>query len=148
MLVCVLLTWAEPSIVRASCGLDLPPRDTIVREFLRPPCERCAGHRGIDYETRAGSDVPSVARGRVSFAGQVAGRLYVVVDTGSLRVTHGGLAAVSVEEGQMVASGQVIGVAGSTTYIGVRRGEWYVDPRSCGARRTRLVPEGDGERHR
>ena len=109
---------------------------------------RCAGHRGIDYVTRAGSDVASVASGRVSFAGQVAGTLYVVIDTGSVRVTHGGLAAIGVQAGEMVAVGQSVGVAGSVTYIGVRRGEWYVDPRRCGVRRTRLVAEGDRNPHR
>ena len=109
---------------------------------------RCAGHRGIDYVTRAGRDVASVASGRVSFAGQVAGTLYVVVDTGSVRVTHGGLAAIGVQSGEMVAVGQSVGVAGSVTYIGVRRGEWYVDPRRCGVRRTRLVAEGDRNPHR
>ncbi|NBT38119.1 MAG: hypothetical protein EBT21_08435, partial [Actinobacteria bacterium] len=91
----MLLTWADPRVVRASCGLNLPPRSTILNEFRRPPCPRCAGQRGIDYATSAGSELVSVARGRVSFAGQVAGTLYVVIDTGSLRVTHGGLQSIS-----------------------------------------------------
>lgn len=84
----------------------------------------------------------------VSFAGQVAGTLYVVVDTGVVRVTHGGLRALSVETGEIVAVGQSIGIAGSITYVGVRRGDWYVDPLTCGVRRTRLVPEGDRDPRR
>ena len=109
---------------------------------------RCAGHRGIDYATSVGSELTSVARGRVSFAGQVAGTMYVVIDTGSVRVTHGGLVSIAVHTGELVAVGQSVGVAGSVTYIGVRRGEWYVDPRHCGVRRTRLVAEGDRNPHR
>ena len=148
MLVCVLLTWVDPNVATASCGLSLPPAETIVRDFERPSCVRCAGHRGITYATRAGSAFGSIARGTVSFAGQVAGTLYVVVDTGSVRVTHGGLAEIVVRTGEMVASGQSVGLAGDTTYVGVRRGEWYVDPRRCGVRRTRLVAEGDRDPHR
>ena len=67
---------------------------------------------------------------------------------GSVRVTHGGLAEIVVRTGEMVASGQSVGLAGDTTYVGVRRGEWYVDPRRCGVRRTRLVAEGDRDPHR
>ena len=144
----MLLTWADPRAANASCGIELPPAETIVRDFERPSCVRCAGHRGIDYATGAGSELASVARGRVSFAGQVAGTLYVVIDTGSVRVTHGGLASIAVQSGEMVAVGQSVGVAGPVTYVGVRRGEWYVDPRRCGVRRTRLVAEGDRNPHR
>jgi hypothetical protein len=47
-----------------------------------------------------------------------------------------------------VAVGQAVGTAGPVTYIGVRRGDWYVDPLACGVRRTRLVAEGDRDPHR
>lgn len=84
----------------------------------------------------------------MSFAGQVAGTLYVVVDTGFVKVTHGGLRSIAVGVGDLVESGQAIGVADAITYVGVRRGNWYVDPRACGLRRTRLVAEGDRDPHR
>ena len=73
---------------------------------------------------------------------------FIVIDTGSVRVTHGGLQSIAVETGEMVAVGQAVGTAGPVTYIGVRRGDWYVDPLSCGVRRTRLVAEGDRDPHR
>ena len=89
-----------------------------------------------------------MARGTVSFAGQVAGTWYVVVDTGFVKVTHGGLRTIDVETGDVISIGEAIGTADSVTYIGVRRGEWYVDPRACGLRRTRLVAEEDRDPHR
>lgn len=67
---------------------------------------------------------------------------YVVVDTGVVRVTHGGLQSVDAVEGDVVRVGDLLGVAGETLYVGVRRGDHAVDPLSCGMRRTRLVPEG------
>jgi septal ring factor EnvC (AmiA/AmiB activator) len=128
--------------------LSLPPVASIVREFRRPRCERCSGHRGIDYATNPGAAFGSVARGTVSFAGRVAGTVYVVVDTGFVKVTHGGLRTIDVEMGDFVSIGEAIGTADSVTYIGVRRGEWYVNPRACGLRRTRLVAEGDRDPRR
>lgn len=143
----MLLTWADVRLA-ASCGLDLPPRERIVREFRRPDCERCSGHRGIAYATDADRPLRSVAHGTVSFAGQVAGTLYVVIDTGVVRVTHGELRSITVATGDMVARGQALGMAGPVTYVGVRRGDWYVDPLACGVRRTRLVAEADRGTHR
>ena len=89
-----------------------------------------------------------MAAGVVSFSGDVAGVRYVVVDTGVVRVTHGGLRTMAVERGDVVRVGDPVGVAGETLYVGVRRGDLAVDPQECGMRRTRLVPEGKPKTHR
>ena len=89
-----------------------------------------------------------MASGTVSFAGEVAGVRYVVVDTGVVRVTHGRLQSVDVGKGDVVRVGDVLGVASETLYVGVRRGDHAVDPQSCGMRRTRLVPEEKPKTHR
>ena len=84
----------------------------------------------------------------MSFAGEVAGVRYVVVDTGVVRVTHGRLQSVDVGKGDVVRVGDLLGVAGEMLYVGVRRGDHAVDPQTCGMRRTRLVPEWKPKAHR
>ena len=148
MLACALLTSVDANVAVASCGLRLPKELPILDGFRRPPCPRCAGNRGIEYASIPGSVVRSVAAGVVSFSGDVAGVRYVVVDTGAVRVTHGGLRTMTVERGDVVRVGDPVGVAGETLYVGVRRGDLAVDPQSCGMRRTRLVPEGKPKTHR
>ena len=84
----------------------------------------------------------------MSFAGEVAGVRYVVVDTGVVRVTHGMVQSVVVERGDEVQVGDPVGLASERLYVGVRRGDVAVDPQSCGMRRTRLVPEWKPMAHR
>ncbi len=148
MLVYALLTSADANVARASCGLRLPTALPVVEGFRRPPCPRCAGNRGIEYASVPGSVVRSVASGTVSFAGEVAGVRYVVVDTGVVRVTHGMVQSVVVERGDEVQVGDPVGLASERLYVGVRRGDVAVDPQSCGMRRTRLVPEWKPKAHR
>lgn len=108
-----------------------PPVDAPVRDPFRPPaCRFCAGNRGFEYATEPGDEVRAAAAGVVSFAGQVGGELFVVVDhPDGLRTTYGRLAAVAVGRGAAVAQGRAVGAAGpGTTFFGVRRGEEYLDP--------------------
>jgi len=65
--------------------------------------------------------------------------MYVVVRTeGGLLVTHGRLRSAQVALGESVLVGQGLGAAGTTLYIGVRRGSNYFNPRTC-TRRVRAV---------
>lgn len=121
----------------ASACLVLPSHSHVVDPFRPPPCDRCAGNRGLDLATTPGSAVGAGVSGTVTFAGQVGGRLYVVVRSAHdrrLRVTYGGLATVSVRRGERVAQGQPVGTTADTLFFGTRVGERYVDPLSLASR--------------
>jgi hypothetical protein len=62
-----------------------------------------------------------------------------------LRSSLVGLAVVSVRVGQEVSARDVVGAAGPTLHLGVRRDGRYLDPATLFARRgpARLVPVGD-----
>lgn len=121
----------------ASACLVLPSHSHVVDPFRPPPCDRCAGNRGLDLATTPGSAVGAGVSGTVTFAGQVGGRLYVVVRSAHdrrLRVTYGGLATVSVRRGERVVRGQHVGTTADTLFFGTRVGERYVDPLSLASR--------------
>lgn len=142
-------------------GLCLvPPVNTpVIEPFVAPACSYCAGHRTVDFANTAvvtGTVVAPIA-GRVSFAGEVAGRRFVSVRSGDHTVTVGGLGSLAVSAGQAVAAGETVGRGtglGPVT-LSVRRDagqptEEYLDPGQFLARRigrARLVPT-DGTRPR
>jgi murein DD-endopeptidase MepM/ murein hydrolase activator NlpD len=139
----VVASLLLPLIGLVSCWL--PPVDApVVDPFRAPACDRCAGNRGLEYDTRAGQTVVAVAAGEVSFAGVVAGTRYVVVrHADGRRTTYGKLAASSLREGDTVRAGQRIGTTGDEFFFGLRDGERYLDPSPYLARRVRparLVP--------
>ena len=122
-----------------ACSLALPTHLKVMDDFRAPDCVWCAGNRGIEYRSNPGGSVSSVVDGKVSFVGVVANTMYVVVRTESgLLVTHGRLRSARVELGEAVLVGQGLGSAGTTLYIGVRRGGDYLDPSTC-TRRVRAV---------
>lgn len=115
----------------ASVCLSLPAHSHTIDTFRPPPCDRCAGNRGLELATTPGEAITAGLRGTVTFSGQVGGRLYVVVRSTHdrrLRVTYGGLAAVSVQHGQSVTRGQHVGTAADVLFVGTRVGERYVNP--------------------
>ncbi|MCX7619257.1 MAG: peptidoglycan DD-metalloendopeptidase family protein [Acidimicrobiales bacterium] len=154
---------AGPSPVGASSltsGLDAhglgapqptyqPPVDGVVVDPFRPPSHAYGpGNRGLSYATAPGSVVRAAAAGLVVFAGQVGGTLHVTVLHGDgLRTSYSFLASVLVSEGQEVASGQPIGIAGPTVHFGVRDATGrYLDPADLLAGAVPhvvLVPGGD-----
>ncbi|WP_367320561.1 murein hydrolase activator EnvC [Streptomyces sp. HUAS ZL42] len=114
----------------------------VLRGWEPPATVYGRGHRGVDLAAPPGTPVRAVAAGRVSFAGRVAGKGVVSVElTGTgeppLRTTYEPLRA-SVEKGQEVAAGEVVGTvepAGSHCTVtcvhwGLRRGDVYLDPLS------------------
>jgi murein DD-endopeptidase MepM/ murein hydrolase activator NlpD len=128
-----------------------PVAGGVVDPYRPPECRWCPGNRGIDYQTAPGDPVRSAADGVVAFAGQVAGRLVIVVNhAGGLRTTYDGVAALATSVGSSVRAGDVIGAVGERLHFGVRRGDLYLDPGqflSVTCPRARLVPL-DGRRPR
>ena len=122
-----------------ACSLELPTHLEVIDDFRAPDCVWCMGNRGIEYRSSPGGSVGSGVDGKVSFVGVVANTMYVVVRTKSgLLVTHGRLRSAQVALGESVLVGQSLGSAGTTLYIGVRRGGNYLNPSTC-TRRVRAV---------
>jgi murein DD-endopeptidase MepM/ murein hydrolase activator NlpD len=109
----------------------------VVRGFEVPETPYGSGHRGIDIEVPLGTPVHAAESGRVSFAGAVAGALYVSVDhPDGIRSTYSWLSEVRVRRGQSVTRGEVVGSSGAGhpgtgrphLHFGARIGETYIDP--------------------
>lgn len=119
-----------------------PVAGVVTRDFVEPSCTRCAGRRGITVSTRVGSAVRATRHGRITFAGQVGGALWVVQEVApGVRVTYGRLAEITsgVETGTEATRGSPVGVAGPAVYLGVRVGETPRNPLRCWTRSPRLV---------
>lgn len=124
-----------------------PPVDRpVVDPFRAPAGPYGPGNRGLEYATVPGDVAGAIGPGVVAFAGQVAGRLVVsVVHPDGLRSSLTGLAAVSVTVGQLVRTGDPLGVTGSLLHLGARDGDRYIDPAllfgPARPRHARLVPD-------
>lgn len=121
-----------------------PVSGSVVQSFRAPGCPYCSGHRGLEYETIAGSAVTAVASGVATFAGVVVGVRYVVVrqDDG-LVATYGMLSTSGVRAGDLVATAQIVGSTAESFYFGLRDGGAYIDPEPFIGRvvyQTRLIP--------
>lgn len=120
-----------------------PVRAAVVDPFRLPLGHYGPGNRGLEYRTVPGTPVRSIGDGTVVFAGLVAGRRVVSIDhPDGLRSSLVGLAVISVRAGRRVARGDVVGSAGPTLHLGVRRDGRYLDPATLFTRRgpARLVP--------
>ncbi|WP_329527505.1 M23 family metallopeptidase [Streptomyces sp. NBC_01462] len=117
-------------------------RPSVLRAWQPPATPYGRGHRGVDLAAAPGSPVRSVAPGRVSFAGRVAGRGAVAVElagTGDppLRTTFTPVRA-TVRKGDEVAAGEVLGTLEadgshcptSCLHWGLLRDRTYLDPLS------------------
>ncbi|MFJ4280838.1 M23 family metallopeptidase [Streptomyces massasporeus] len=138
------LADADPPATVPAIGRAWPvgSRPRVLRGWEPPATVYGPGHRGVDLAAPVGTPVRAVARGRVAFAGRVAGRGVVSVDlTGTgdppLRTTYEPVTAV-VEEGEEVEPGEVIATVdergshctATCVHWGLRRGEVYVNPLS------------------
>ncbi|MFB8777251.1 M23 family metallopeptidase [Streptomyces broussonetiae] len=135
----------------------LVPRPPVVRGWDPPPTPYARGHRGVDLAAPAGTPVRAVAPGRVSYAGQVAGRGVVSVElrgTGHppLRTTYEPVSP-TVQRGDEVTPGQQLGTLSPTgshcltpcLHWGLRRSKTYLNPLTLLpphllSRETRLLP--------
>jgi hypothetical protein len=109
----------------------------VLRGFEPPPTPFSSGHRGIDIGADFGTPVRGVAEGTVTFAGSVAGSLFVTIDHGDgYRSTSSFVSQIFVRKGQVVSAGQVIALSGRghpeidapQLHFGVRLNGAYVDP--------------------
>ncbi len=126
------LAEAAPVVPGGRWPLEGSPR--VVQTFDPPAHPYGPGHRGVDLAARAGAPVLTALSGRVVFAGRVAGRGVVSVQTGTLRSTYEPVAA-QVAAGDAVTAGDVLGVLatgghcdGSCLHWGLRSGETYLNP--------------------
>ena len=111
-----------------------PVAAPVIDPFRPPPQPWLPGNRGIEYATTPGTSVRAAGRGRVSFAGPVAGALHVTVaHPDGIRTSYSFLATVTVRAGADVVRGQVVGTAGGRLHVGARRGDTYIDPASLWA---------------
>ncbi len=122
-----------------------PPVDApVVDPFRMPACVWCPGNRGIEFGPAPGQEVRAVDSGTVTFAGSVAGTIYVVVEhADGVRATYGRLRGGGVRRGDRVRAGRLLGTTTDRFYFGLRDGETPVDPTPrLGVRtfKTRLVP--------
>ena len=108
-----------------------------MRGFDPPSSPYGSGHRGIDIGATVGTPVFAPAPGVVTFAGSVAGRLYVTIDHGGgVLSTASFVSSVLVRKGDLVTQGQVVALSGSghagdvspNLHFGVRLNGQYVDP--------------------
>src|SRR3954447_18203843 len=116
----------------------LPRPLTVVRGFDDPQ-PYAPGHRGIDLAAAPGVTVHSPGPGTVRFAGPVAGRPVVSVDSGGLRFSYEPVLP-RVRVGQHVEAGAVLGVLSGghpgcragpgldCLHWGMRSGTRYLDP--------------------
>lgn len=148
----IVLPGAAAEIRGSGAACLLAPTDAaVVDPFREPPCPWCPGNRGLEYGTAPGDPLRAMSDGVVTFAGVVAGTLYVTVahDPAPLRrSTYGGLARSLVAPGDRVTAGQIVARAAGPTLVTVRSPgpggvEVYVDPAPLLGRpswRPRLVP--------
>jgi murein DD-endopeptidase MepM/ murein hydrolase activator NlpD len=114
-----------------------PVSGPVIRAFDPPDDPYGAGHRGIDIAAPFGTPMRSPAPGVVTFAGKVAGNLFLTIDHGAgLESTYSWLSALMVKKGDAVTAGQVVAATGtghpgsSVTHLhmGVKLDDLYVDP--------------------
>jgi murein DD-endopeptidase MepM/ murein hydrolase activator NlpD len=151
-LLLVLLAPSSP-VTAGPGGPDgvwpLDPEPEVVRPFEPPPGPYAAGHRGVDLAGAPGQAVRAALSGTVGFAGSIGGKPVVTVLHGGRRTTYEPVVA-TVEPGQPVASGEVIGrltltdshcFPAACLHWGLVRGEVYLDPLSLvGPGPVRLLP--------
>ncbi|HSJ45294.1 MAG TPA: peptidoglycan DD-metalloendopeptidase family protein [Euzebyales bacterium] len=135
--------WAPVRRSDAVPAAVAPVGGRVLRHFDPPATPYGPGHRGVDLAGVRGEPVRSALAGTVTFAGHVAGVMWVTVthDRG-LSTTYGGFAS-SVRIGDAVALGAPLGTVTERARLdwGARRNRGYVDPlRLLGGWRPVLVP--------
>jgi murein DD-endopeptidase MepM/ murein hydrolase activator NlpD len=136
----------------ASWQWPLAGTPVVTRPFAPGPTPWSPGHRGADLAGLRGEPVLAAGAGRVTYAGQLAGRGVVTVTHGALRTTYEPVSA-SVRVGGLVRAGDPIGAlvgghAGcpveACLHWGLRRGQDYLDPvRLVRAGPVRLLTPGE-----
>lgn len=109
----------------------------VAAHFDPPAARWLAGHRGIDLVAQTGQSVVAPTRGIIHFAGIVAGRPVITVQTPNGDLLSMEPIASELRKGETVERGQVLGTvtahanhcAGETClHVGLRRAGNYIDP--------------------
>jgi len=139
-----LASGVVPAGAQSSVSYRPPVDAPVIDHFRDPACPYCAGNRGLEYATAPGTPVRALAAGTVTFAGDVAGTRYLVIQHADRRrVTYGRLTTINPADGGVVAAGSVVGTTTAALYVGLRDGDTYVDPEPLIGRLrrpARLVP--------
>jgi murein DD-endopeptidase MepM/ murein hydrolase activator NlpD len=137
---------AAPAVPRVP-PLRLPARGPVVRGFEEPAGPYGPGHRGVDVRAPVGTPVAAPAGGTVTFAGRVAGSVWVSVQVApGVVVTVGPLRRPAVAAGGRVAAlapvGRLAAGHGGGVHLSLRVDGAYVDPLPwlVDRPRPRLVP--------
>jgi len=120
LLLPLLLAWTSPVAGEPTRLFHLGP-DPFAR----------GQHRGVDLDATPGDRVRAACRGRVLFAGRVAGEGTVSVRCGVWRASYAPLRRIAVRAGQRIGAGARLGRAAAELHFGVRRDGrrfGYVDP--------------------
>ena len=102
-------TWANSPLPGAKVTSPFGMR-------LHPVKGRREMHEGVDFAAHIGTPVPSVAEGRVKFAGMQSGYGNVIKlnHPGGFETVYAHLSSIAVKPGQTVSEGQIIGKTGNT----------------------------------
>jgi len=135
----LFVSFVAPAHARAAttAAWIRPVAGAVTRPFDPPRSRFGSGHLGADLSAPRGSPVRAAGPGVVSFSGNVAGALHVVIaHAGNLRTSYSFLASTAVRRGDSVSAGQIIGTTGgkgqshdgSSLHFALRTGDTYVDP--------------------
>jgi murein DD-endopeptidase MepM/ murein hydrolase activator NlpD len=114
-----------------------PVHGDVIRPYEEPANPYSAGHRGIDIAAPFGTVIRAPAGGTVSFAGPVAGSLFISIDhEGGIRTSYSWVSVISVKKGQLVTAGVPIGRTGQGhpgsdrphLHFSARLNGTYIDP--------------------
>ncbi|MFC9977201.1 peptidoglycan DD-metalloendopeptidase family protein [Spirillospora sp. NPDC127200] len=141
-----LITGAPPPQTQWRWPLG-PPVPHVLRAFAPPPAPWLPGHRGVDLAARPDQPVYAAGRGRVSYAGRLAGRGVIAISHGALRTTYLPVRS-ALRPGHRVAPGTRIGTvervpvhcAVACLHWGLRNADGYLDPLLLVRPRIRLLP--------
>lgn len=102
-------TWASTPLPGAKVTSPFGMR-------LHPVKGRREMHEGVDFAARSGTPVPTVAEGRVKFAGvqNGYGNVIKIAHPGGFETVYAHLSSILVKPGQAVSEGQLIGKTGSS----------------------------------
>ena len=139
-LVLVLVAAAIPGAAAPASAAgpwSWPVTGPVINAFDPPASPFGSGHRGIDIAATAGTPVLAPAPGTITFAGPVAGHLFVTIDHGGgVESTYSWVSALVVKKGDVVAAGTLVARSGAghptdpvpSLHMGVKLHDVYVDP--------------------